>query len=127
MGLSLTGIDSIKIRPSATDVYETNPFNIDYSGWRNTTGINWQHVFSAKSFGIVSLANSQQEQHVLQNDQLDLDTTVYNERTSDGITTAKYDWTNGLRTWLTLSTGGRASVDSSQLYGAAANRTTESL
>lgn len=110
-GLSLTGIDSIKIRPSATDVYETDPFNIDYSGWRNTTGINWQHVFSSKSFGILSIANSQQEQHILQNDQLETNAMVYNERTSDGITTTKYDWTIGLRTWLTFSAGGRASVD----------------
>lgn len=110
-GLSLTGIDSIKIRPSATDVYETNPFNIDYSGWRNTTGANWQHVFSAKSFGVLSIANSEQEQRILQNNQLDLDVTVYNERTSDGITTTKYDWTKGLRTWLTWNAGGRASVD----------------
>lgn len=110
-GLSLTGVDSIKIRPSATDVFETNPFNIDYSGWRNTTGINWQHVFSAESFGILSIATSQQEQHILQSDQLDLNATVYNERTSDGITTAKYDWTKGLQRWLTLSAGGRVSVD----------------
>lgn len=110
-GLSLTGIDSIRIRPSATDVFETNPFNIDYSGWRNTTGINWQHVFSAKSFGVFSIANSQQEQRILQNNQLDLEATVYNERTSDGITTIKYDWTNGPKVWLTLNAGGRASVD----------------
>lgn len=109
--LSLTGIDSIKIRPSATDVYETNPFNIDYSGWRNTTGINWEHVFSSKSFGILSIANSQQEQHILQNDQLETNAMVYDERTSDGITTTKYDWTTALRTWLTFSAGGRASVD----------------
>lgn len=110
-GLSLTGIDSINIRPSATDVYETNPFNINYSGWRNTTGINWQHVFSAKSFGVLSFANSQQEQRILENNQLDLDAIVYSEKTSDGITTSKYDWTKGLRSWLTLNIGGRASVD----------------
>jgi hypothetical protein len=110
-GLSLTGIDSIKIRPSATDVYETNPYDINYSGWRNTTGINWQHVFSAKSFGVLSIANSQQEQQIIQNDQLQRGATVYNERTSDGVTTAKYDGTMELRPWLTLSTGGRVSGD----------------
>jgi len=110
-GLSLTGIDSIKIRPSATDTFETNPFDINYSGWRNTTGVNLQHVFSAKSFGILSIANSQQEQRIIQNDQLQLNRTVYNERTSDGITTTKYDWTTELKSRLTLSTGGRISVD----------------
>lgn len=110
-GLSLTGIDSIKIRPSATDVYETNPYDINYSGWRNTTGINWQHVFSAKSFGVFSIANSEQEQQIVENAQLQRSAMIYHERTSDGLTTAKYDGTMELRPWLTLSAGGRASVD----------------
>lgn len=110
-GISLTGIDSIAIRPSAADAFETNPFNIDYRGWRNTTGINWQHLFSARSFGVLSVANSQQNQKITQNDQLEKNATIYNEETSDGITTAKYDWTGESRLRLTLSAGGRAAVD----------------
>lgn len=110
-GLSLTGIDSIKIRPAALDAFETNPYDIDYNGWRNTTGINWQHLFSARSFGVLSLANTQQAQHVVQNDQFQMGATVYDEKTSDGITTAKYDWTAAANSWLTLTAGGRASVD----------------
>jgi hypothetical protein len=89
-GLSLTGIDSMKIRPSATNPFETNPFDITYHGWRNVTGINWQHIFSARSFGILSLANSEQSQHILQADQLQSNVTIYDEDTSDGIT-VKYD------------------------------------
>lgn len=110
-GLSLTGIDSIKIRPSATDSFETNPFDTTYSGWRNTSGVNWQHVFSAKSFGIASLANSQQSQSILQNDQLQSNAAVYKEKTSDGTTTFKYDWTRGQSPRLTETAGGRVSVD----------------
>lgn len=110
-GLSLTGIDSIKIRPEALDAFETNPYDIDYHGWRNTTGINWQHLFSTRSFGVLSLANTQQSQHVNQNDQFQMGLSIYNEKTSDGITTAKYDWTAQLNPWLALTAGGRASVD----------------
>jgi hypothetical protein len=110
-GLSLTGIDSIKIRPSATNTWETNPFNIDYRGWRNATGLNWQHLFSTRSFGIVSFANSQQSQRMLQTDQLQSNTTVYNEKTSDGITTLKYDGMVQTVPWLTLTGGMRTSID----------------
>jgi len=110
-GLSLTGIDSIKIRPSATDFFETNPFDINYRGWRNTTGINWQHLFSSKSFGTVSLANSQQSQQTLQTDQLQANAPVYNEKTSDGITTLKYDGMMQAAPWFTLTGGIRNAID----------------
>ncbi|WP_260705144.1 TonB-dependent receptor plug domain-containing protein [Edaphobacter flagellatus] len=110
-GLSLTGIDSIKIRPSATDTFETNPFDITYRGWRNVTGVNWQHIFSARSFGVLSLANSQQSQYVLQIDQLQSNATIYDEDTSDGITTVKYDWTSEINKRITWETGVRAAID----------------
>ena len=110
-GLSLTGIDSIKIRPSTTDIYETSPFDINYSGWRNTTGINWQHEFSAKSYSVLSVANFQQVQCILQTDQLQSNATIYNEKTSDGVTTSKYDWTTEQSHYLTWTAGGRISVD----------------
>src|ERR1017187_607059 len=63
-GLSLTGVDSMDIHPSATDTWETTPFEIYYRGWRNTTGVNWQHVYSARSFGVLSLSNSEQKQTI---------------------------------------------------------------
>lgn len=110
-GLSLTGVDSIKIKPSAQDAFETNPLDVNYRGWRNTTGINWQHEFSAKSFGTVSLANSQQAQSIVQSDQLQSNAVIYNEKTSDGITTLKYDWATEFRPWALFSGGLRTSAD----------------
>jgi hypothetical protein len=110
-GLSLTGIDSMTIQPSATDNFETNPFNISYSGWRNTTGINWQHVFSAKSFGVASLSNSEQQQTIDQTAQLLANAPVYSENSHDGITTFKYDWTLQPLRQLTLTCGAAASLD----------------
>jgi hypothetical protein len=110
-GLSLTGIDSIKIHPSPTDFFETNPYDIHYQGWRNTTGLNWQHVLSRRSFGVLSLSNSQQSQTVLEDAQLLNEAPIYSENTSDGVTTLKYDWTMQTKQWLILTSGTRASVD----------------
>ncbi len=110
-GLSLTGVDSINIHPSPTDSWETNPYDIRYSGWRNTTGLNWQHVFSKHSFGVLSMSNSEQEQTVLQDAQLLNEAPIYNERSSDGVTTMKYDWTLEVTQWLSVTSGTRASVD----------------
>jgi hypothetical protein len=110
-GMSLTGIDSIVITPAALDSQETNPYDITYTGWRNTTGANWQHLFSDRSFGIMSLSHAAQNQTVLENGQMQNGAVVYNENTTDQITTAKYDWTSELIKATTLTAGGLVSVD----------------
>ena len=110
-GLSLTGVDEMKIHPSATDGFETSPFDIYYNGWRNTTGINWQHIYSARSLGILSFSNSEQEQTINQTGQMLEDQQVYYEDSHDGVTTAKYDWTHQPRKSIVVSAGLRGSVD----------------
>ncbi len=110
-GMSLTGIDSLAIRPTYADYQETNPYDIDYSGWRNTSGVNWQHEFSATAFGVLSVANSQQSQQMDERAQVNQDALVYHEKTGDGISTAKYDWTWQPGTRITLTAGARAAVD----------------
>jgi hypothetical protein len=110
-GLSLTGVDSIDIHPSPTDAYETNPYDVHYQGWRNTTGVNWQHVYSKNSFGVFSLSNSEQTQSVVDDAQLLKEATVYSENTRDGITTLKYDATWQTNSWLTITAGARSSID----------------
>jgi hypothetical protein len=110
-GLSLTGVDSIKIHPSAHDAWETNPYDIAYQGWRNTTGINWQHVFSSRSFGVLSVSNSEQSQSLRENAQLLANASIYAEDTRDGITTVKYDGTSQAKPWLTITGGVRGAID----------------
>jgi hypothetical protein len=110
-GLSLTGVDSIVIHPAATDAWETNPFDIHYSGWRNTTGINWQHIFSAKSFGVFSVSNSEQQQTIGDYAQMLNDMQVYSENSHDGISTLKYDWTLETNHRFTWTAGGQAGLD----------------
>jgi hypothetical protein len=110
-GISLTGIDSITIVPSATDDAETSPYNVRYSGWRNTTGLNWQHVFSARGFGVASVAHAEQVQSVVETGQLQAGAVVYNENTGDGISTVKYDFTQQAGARISLTAGARASLD----------------
>ena len=110
-GLSLTGVDSIQIHPDPHNRWETNPYDITYQGWRNTTGLNWQHVFSSRSFGVLSLSNSEQSQSLRENAQLQADATVYAEDTRNGITRAKYDGTLQAKPWLTITAGVRTALD----------------
>jgi hypothetical protein len=110
-GLSLTGVDSIVIHPCPTDAWETNPFDIHYNGWRNTTGLNWEHIFSAKSFGILSASNSEQQQTISENAQMLNNMQVYYENSHDGISTLKYDWTLQTNHRFTWTMGGQASLD----------------
>jgi hypothetical protein len=110
-GMSITGIDSIAIHPALADPYETNPFDIRYHGWRSTTGINWQHLWSARTFAVLTASNAQQSQNVVERDQLMNDAETYTEQTSDATTTLKYEITSQARPWLLLSAGATSSVD----------------
>ncbi|MGD0798855.1 MAG: TonB-dependent receptor [Acidobacteriaceae bacterium] len=110
-GLSLSGVDSMDIHPSATDSWETDPYNINYGGWRNTTGINWQHIFSARAFGVMSLSNSEQAQSIHETAQLLSNIPIYDEDSRDGITTLKYDGTLQPSSRLTWTAGAQGSLD----------------
>ncbi len=109
-GMSLTGVDSIAIRPAFDDPFETNIFNIDYSGWRNTTGLNWQHVFSSGSFGVLTVSNAEQQQNIRDEDQLLSNAITYDEHSHDGTSTAMYNVTSQVKPWLLASGGVTTSV-----------------
>ena len=104
-GMALTGIDSMAIHPDPNDRGETNPVDVHYSGWRNTTGFNWQHGFSPRSFGVFTLANSEQAQTVVENAQQSGGADIYNEQTHDGDTSLKTQFTLQASERLALSGG----------------------
>jgi hypothetical protein len=110
-GISLTGIDSLLMNPDVADPQETSPFVTSYKGWRSTTGINWQHVFSNQAFGVMSIAESDQVQTISQQGQMLLGQTVYSEDSRDHLTTGKYDFEAQLNPKLTLTLGGRMGLD----------------
>lgn len=103
--LSLGGMDSIDITPQAFDNWETNTIDTQYRGWRVTNGVQWQHSFSERSFGVVTLADSEEEEDIHQQDQMLNNTMpagftrstlpatpVYSQETHDGISDLKYDY-----------------------------------
>jgi hypothetical protein len=115
-GMSLTGVDKILIQPSATDVLETSTYIVDYSGWRNTTGLNWQHLFAANSFGVLSFGQSEQSLTMNVTDQLQADGTVYYEHSRDTTSTLKYDWNAEPLSFLNLNAGSRVAVDQADYH-----------
>ena len=68
--LNVAGWDSISITPCARDSAETSSIDSRYSGWRETTGLVWQHIHSARSFSVLNLSDSEQIESIRQQDQI---------------------------------------------------------
>lgn len=68
--LQVGGRDSISISPCPSDPAESSTIDSRYSGWRETTGLEWQQVYSKNSFGVVNISDSEQVDHISQQDQL---------------------------------------------------------
>lgn len=68
--LHLAGMDSVAEKPCPLDPLSTTSINSRYSGWRETTGMEWQHVYSARSFGIATISDSEEIEDISQQDQL---------------------------------------------------------
>jgi hypothetical protein len=67
--LHVAGMDSVESDPCPLDPHATSNIDSQYSGWRETTGVEWQHVYSKSSFGIASVSDSEQIERVYQQDQ----------------------------------------------------------
>jgi len=121
--LHLAGWDSIQIANCPIDPHETNTIDSQYAGWRETTGAEWQRAYSKNSFAVASISDSEQIEHINQQDQL-IDPTsttlipgpcpapasfqatpVYSENSNNAFSTAsyRYEW-SGSR--FALTTGG---------------------
>jgi len=113
--LNVAGWDSVEITPCMSDQDETTSIYSQYSGWRETTGVQWQKLTSDRSFGVFSVADSEQVQHIQQEDQFvdpakakaasiscpiprnDIQTTpVYMEDSNSAVssTSYRYRWEN---------------------------------
>ena len=107
--LNVAGWDSIEIAPCASDSHETSTIDSQYEGWRETTGAEWQHIYSPRSFAVMSLSDSEQVEHINQQDQIPnplvvkripiacpiplgafQTTPVYQENSNNAFSTAKY-------------------------------------
>lgn len=68
--LQVAGWDSYQVTPCAADPLETSSIDSQYAGWRETTGAEWQQVYSTRSFGVVSVSDSEQVEHIHQQEQI---------------------------------------------------------
>lgn len=133
--LGLGGADSINIKPQALDWIETNTIQTQYSGWRGTMGVRWQHMFSGHNFGNLTVSDSEQHETIAQQNQFintnvpgehsplsDVLTPVYSEQTHDGMVNVRYDDYLAFGSKLTVIAGGalhsyRINYDVSQPEG----------
>jgi len=91
---NISGIDSITIRPDASKTdQQTTRYNIDYSGWRTATGLNWQRLFGSRGVGLLGLTHSEASVESRIGDTLQRDRQVYNDNNREGESTLKYDLT----------------------------------
>ncbi len=129
--LNIAGMDALDIVPCGKDMAETSTIESHYRGWRNTAGMEWQRVYSRASFGLITLSDSEQVEHINQDDQL-IDplhlpkygrndncrtsvpglvvTPVYQDRSNDAFTTAayRYEYSTGR---LSLDAGTSGQLD----------------
>jgi hypothetical protein len=68
--LHVGGWDSYTDTPCATDPLETTTIDSQYSGFRETTGAEWRRTYSAKSFGVATLSDSELSERIDQQEQV---------------------------------------------------------
>jgi hypothetical protein len=123
--LSISGVDSININPCAGDSNETLDINTQYSGWRSTEGLLWQHLHSATSISTLTASYSAQNQNIGQQQQqtggnyhnvlpsdhctASVSTDIYSEKTNDGISNLSYGFQLDRHGWL-FSAGTKATL-----------------
>jgi hypothetical protein len=68
--LNVTGWDSISVTPCPDDIKETSSINSQFSAWRETTGVEWRHIYSPRAFAVIDASDSEQVDHIHQQDQI---------------------------------------------------------
>jgi TonB dependent receptor/TonB-dependent Receptor Plug Domain len=118
--LSLTGADSIVVRPCAGDSQETLGIDTQYGGLQSTDGLIWQHTHGPNTVSQTTVSISTQKRDIGQQTQfvsgayvLPVDgkgcvpsatTPIYSEATFDKTTTFGYNLQHNLGHWM-LSVG----------------------
>ena len=69
--LSVSGWDGIDIEPCASNTAESSTIDSQYQGMRETTGGEWRQVLSPNSFGVLQVSDSEQIEHIHQQDQVE--------------------------------------------------------
>ncbi len=114
-GVSISGSDDIRLgarelteRPDNFDEEEVNNLDIRYGGWRSANGFNWQRLYGSRGVGLLGFSHSearvdQSVRDLIRNgippptaniaDLIAGSPLIYGEKSSEGETTLKYDYT----------------------------------
>ena len=136
--VSLAGVDRIRLGAVEGNAESDEVFNFDirYTGWRNATGVNWQHLFD-RGVGLLGVTHSEarlDEQvkdlvrdgvsgpGVLVDEVIAKSPVVFRENSSEGETTLKYDLITYLPMLDKLQVGGsvkllRVNYDTASPFG----------
>ena len=108
--VSLAGVDSIRLGATqgGKNQDEVDNFDIRYSGWRNASGFNWQHLLGERGVGLLGVSHSEARvgtgiKDLLKNglppsnvpvDQIIVSSpVVFREDSREGESSVKYDLT----------------------------------
>ncbi len=136
--VSISGVDRIRLGRTADSSSTDEVFNFDirYRGWRNASGLNWQHVFGTRGVGLLGLTQSSARvrstvKDLLRNGPSSLGAdeliaqspAVFSEDSGEDETTAKYDLTVSTTRLGKVQTGGsvklfRVRYDAASPFGA---------
>jgi len=64
--LHLGGRDAVEFSLCPEDPFSFSTIVSQYSGWRETTGIEWQSIYSTRSFGVASVSDSEEMEKIHQ-------------------------------------------------------------
>ena len=116
----LGGRDNISIRPDGTNTNEQpDPNNIDYRGWRNAAGLNWQRIFGERGVGLLGLTYSTATEDVQANSIQLANALVTRNQSTEGDLAVKYDLTLNVPVLRRLQIGGSGHwlrVDYNEVY-----------
>lgn len=127
-GVSISGSDDIRLgarelteRPDNFDEEEVNNLDIRYGGWRSANGFNWQRLYGSRGVGLLGFSHSearvdQSVRDLIRNgippptaniaDLIAGSPLIYGEKSSEGETTLKYDYTGYIPMLDKLQLGG---------------------
>lgn len=118
--VDLGGWDRISIRPDGTNSNEQpDPNNIDYHGWRNASGLNWQQLFGARGVGLLGITYATSTENVQANSIQLANALVTRNDSTEGDLALKYDLTLNVPVLQRLQLGGSEHgllVDYNEIY-----------
>lgn len=89
--LGLGGRDDIHVKPKDDDPEDPNTIDVDFRGWRQVTGGNWQHLFGTRAWGTLGVSDAVYRYETDAYAQEIDGALAYRNRSTEGVTTLKYD------------------------------------